>query len=149
MVKLGSLIRSARPPSDFDSGEQGGSGERFRELDRPKSGEGTYCPLTHMVGHVRYASKDGSKNRVILSILCCGEGWHNNLHHYQSAVNQGWLWWEVDASYCVLSVPSWFGLVWDLRTPPEHIKARTIAVEREQRMATPRQLSSPGRTPTR
>jgi stearoyl-CoA desaturase (delta-9 desaturase) len=35
----------------------------------------------------------------------------------------------VDISYYVLSLLSWFGIVWDLRTPPEHIKARTIAVE--------------------
>ena len=85
--------------------------------------------LTHMIGRVRYKSNDGSKNSFILAILCCGEGWHNNHHHYQSAVNQGWFWWEVDLSYYILSLLSWFGIVWDLRTPPEHIKARTIAVE--------------------
>ena len=85
--------------------------------------------LTHMIGRVRYKSNDGSKNSFILAILCCGEGWHNNHHHYQSAANQGWFWWEVDLSYYILSLLSWFGIVWDLRTPPEHIKARTIAVE--------------------
>jgi stearoyl-CoA desaturase (delta-9 desaturase) len=85
--------------------------------------------LTHMVGRVRYKSNDGSKNSFILAVLCCGEGWHNNHHHYQSAVNQGWFWWEVDVTYYILSLLSWVGIVWDLRTPPEHIKARTIAVE--------------------
>ena len=83
--------------------------------------------LTHIVGRVRYNSRDGSKNSFILAVLCCGEGWHNNHHYYQSAVNQGWFWWEVDLSYYILSLLSWFGIVWDLRTPPEHIKARTIA----------------------
>ena len=68
----------------------------------------------------------------MLALLCCGEGWHNNHHHYQSAVNQGWFWWELDLSYYVLSVLSWFGIVWDLRIPPEHIKAKTIAVENGQ-----------------
>ena len=86
--------------------------------------------LTHMIGRVRYKSNDGSKNSFMLAVLCCGEGWHNNHHHYQSAVNQGWFWWEVDLSYYVLSLLSWFGIVWDLRTPPEQIKARTIAAER-------------------
>jgi stearoyl-CoA desaturase (delta-9 desaturase) len=52
--------------------------------------------LTHIVGRVRYDSRDGSRNSFILAILCCGEGWHNNHHYYQSSVNQGWRWWEVD-----------------------------------------------------
>ena len=90
--------------------------------------------LTHMIGRVRYKSNDGSRNSFVLALLCCGEGWHNNHHHYQSAVNQGWFWWEVDVSYYVLSVLSWFGIVWDLRTPPEHIKAKTIAVENGRQM---------------
>lgn len=98
----------------------------------------TFCinSLTHMIGRVRYKSNDGSRNSFVLAILCCGEGWHNNHHHYQSAVNQGWFWWEVDLSYYILSVLSWFGIVWDLRTPPEHIKARTIAVENGRPMPT-------------
>ena len=85
--------------------------------------------LTHMVGRARYKSNDESKNSFVLAILCCGEGWHNNHHHYQSAVNQGWFWWEVDLSYYMLSMLSWFGIVWDLRKPPAKIKAKTIAVE--------------------
>jgi stearoyl-CoA desaturase (delta-9 desaturase) len=83
--------------------------------------------LTHMVGRARYESNDESKNSLVLAILCCGEGWHNNHHHYQSAVNQGWFWWEVDLSYYVLTMLSWVGIVWDLRNPPAHIKAATIA----------------------
>ncbi|MEX5217937.1 MAG: fatty acid desaturase [Nitrospira sp.] len=91
--------------------------------------------LTHMVGRVRYRSNDRSRNSFVLAILCCGEGWHNNHHHYQSSVNQGWFWWEVDLSYYVLSVLSWVGIVWDLRKPPAHIKAGTIAVENGLRAA--------------
>ncbi|MBC7840092.1 MAG: acyl-CoA desaturase [Nitrospiraceae bacterium] len=94
--------------------------------------------LTHMIGRVRYKSNDGSKNSFLLAVLCCGEGWHNNHHHYQLAAKQGWFWWEVDLSYYILSFLSWFGIVWDLRVPPEHIKAGTIAAEREAHM---------GRTP--
>lgn len=58
--------------------------------------------LTHMFGSVRYRSHDGSRNSCVLAILCCGEGWHNNHHFYQSAVRQGWFWWEVDLSYYIL-----------------------------------------------
>ncbi len=90
--------------------------------------------LTHMIGRVRYKSNDGSKNSFLLAVLCCGEGWHNNHHYYQLAAKQGWFWWEVDLSYYILSFLSWFGIVWDLRVPPEHIKARTIAAEREAHM---------------
>ena len=82
--------------------------------------------LTHMFGRVRYASNDGSKNSFVLAVLCCGEGWHNNHHYYQSAVNQGWFWWEVDLSYYILTMLSWVGVVWDLRAPPDHIKASAI-----------------------
>ncbi len=83
--------------------------------------------LTHIIGRVRYDSRDGSRNSFILAILCCGEGWHNNHHYYQSSVNQGWRWWEVDFSYYLLILLSWFRIVWDLRTPPEHIKAQIYA----------------------
>lgn len=83
--------------------------------------------LTHIVGRVRYDSRDGSRNSFILAILCCGEGWHNNHHYYQSSVNQGWRWWEIDFSYYLLILLSWFRIVWDLRTPPDHIKAKIYA----------------------
>lgn len=90
--------------------------------------------LTHMIGRVRYKSNDGSKNSFLLAVLCCGEGWHNNHHHYQLAAKQGWFWWEVDLTYYILSFLSWFGIVWDLKKPPKHIKDRTIAIERASRM---------------
>lgn len=82
--------------------------------------------LTHMFGRVRYHSGDGSRNSMLLALITCGEGWHNNHHYYQSTAKQGWFWWEIDLSYYVLKVLSWFGIVWDLRVPPKHIKARTI-----------------------
>ena len=91
--------------------------------------------LTHMIGRIRYRSNDGSKNSFVLAVLCCGEGWHNNHHYYQSAVNQGWFWWEVDLSYYILIMLSWVGIVWDLRTPPDHIKAKTIDSENRRNAA--------------
>jgi stearoyl-CoA desaturase (delta-9 desaturase) len=50
-----------------------------------------------------------------------GEGWHNNHHYYQRSANQGFFWWEIDMTYYVLRVLSWFGLVWDLHKPPPHV----------------------------
>jgi stearoyl-CoA desaturase (delta-9 desaturase) len=86
--------------------------------------------LTHVFGKVRYRSGDESKNSFILAILTCGEGWHNNHHYYQATANQGWFWWEIDLSFYTLKVLSWAGIVWDLRLPPAHVKARTIAAEK-------------------
>ncbi len=83
--------------------------------------------LCHVIGKKRYDSGDDSKNSLFLAILTCGEGWHNNHHYYQATANQGWFWWEIDVSYYILKVLSWVGIVWDLRVPPAHIKARTLA----------------------
>ncbi len=73
--------------------------------------------LSHLFGRRRYATSDDSRNNWVLAILTLGEGWHNNHHHYQSSANQGFYWWEIDISFAVLRVLSWFGLVWDLRRP--------------------------------
>src|SRR5262249_44810174 len=62
------------------------------------------------------------KNNWVLALVTCGEGWHNNHHYYQSTANQGFFWWEIDASYYTLKALSWLGVVWDLRTPPKHIR---------------------------
>ncbi|MFW7381146.1 MAG: acyl-CoA desaturase [Oligoflexus sp.] len=86
--------------------------------------------LTHMFGKVRYKSGDESRNSMLLALITCGEGWHNNHHYYQATANQGWFWWEIDLSYYVLKVLSWFGIVWDLRKPPKHIKANTIKAQK-------------------
>ncbi len=77
--------------------------------------------VTHVFGRRRYATSDTSKNSLLLALITLGEGWHNNHHYYQSTANQGFFWWEIDVSYYVLKVMSWFGLVWDLRTPSKKI----------------------------
>ena len=77
--------------------------------------------LAHVHGKQRYVTGDDSRNNWWLALITLGEGWHNNHHHYQSSTRQGFYWWEVDISYYVLKVLSWFGLVWELRAPPEAI----------------------------
>ena len=78
--------------------------------------------LMHMIGKQRYKSEDESKNSLILALVTLGEGWHNNHHYYQSSARQGFFWWEIDITYYMLKVLSWFGLIWDLRPVPAHIK---------------------------
>ena len=85
--------------------------------------------LTHVWGSRRYATSDTSKNSFWLALITFGEGWHNNHHYYQSSANQGFFWWEIDISYYILRVLSWFGIVWDLRTP----SAKMLRSNREKK----------------
>jgi stearoyl-CoA desaturase (delta-9 desaturase) len=75
--------------------------------------------LSHMFGRRRYATSDDSRNSMLLALLTTGEGWHNNHHHYASSANQGFRWWQIDLTYYVLRILAVFGIVWDLRRPPE------------------------------
>jgi stearoyl-CoA desaturase (delta-9 desaturase) len=81
----------------------------------------TINSLTHVFGSQRYITTDNSRNNLLLALITMGEGWHNNHHYYQRSTNQGFFWWEVDATYYVLRVLSWLGLVWDLHVPPAHV----------------------------
>ena len=82
---------------------------------------GTYTinSLSHKFGSQRYKTGDDSRNNFWLALLTLGEGWHNNHHHYQSSVKQGFYWYEIDITYYTLRVMSWCGLIWDLRGVPE------------------------------
>lgn len=87
----------------------------------------TINSLSHVFGSRRYTTTDTSRNNFWLSLLTMGEGWHNNHHTYQSSVNQGFFWYEVDFTYYILKTLSWFGIVWDLRKPPlELLEAKRI-----------------------
>lgn len=84
--------------------------------------------MAHVVGRQRYVTGDDSRNNWWLALITLGEGWHNNHHHYQSSTRQGFRWWEIDPTYYVLKVLSWFRIVWDLREPPPEV------VRNEQRL---------------
>jgi stearoyl-CoA desaturase (delta-9 desaturase) len=84
----------------------------------------TVNSLAHVFGRRRFVTTDTSRNSLILALITCGEGWHNNHHHYQSTANQGFYWWEVDLSYYVLRAMSWVGLTQDLRTPAPAVLQR-------------------------
>ncbi len=83
----------------------------------------TINSLTHVFGSKRYVTEDNSRNNLWLALITLGEGWHNNHHYYQRATNQGFFWWEIDVTFYVLKALSWVGLVWDLHTPPPHVRA--------------------------
>ena len=77
---------------------------------------GTYTinSLSHVFGRQRYRTGDTSRNNLLLAIITLGEGWHNNHHHYPATVRQGFYWWEIDVTFYLLKVLSYFGLIWDL-----------------------------------
>lgn len=81
----------------------------------------TINSLTHVWGSRRFQTSDDSRNNLFLAIITMGEGWHNNHHRYMRSVRQGFYWWEIDPTFYLLKVLSWFGIVWDLRDVPEAI----------------------------
>lgn len=84
---------------------------------------GTYTinSLAHVFGKRRFKTTDDSRNNLLLALITMGEGWHNNHHHYSSSARQGFRWWEIDLTYCILKTLSWFGIVWNLRPVPKHV----------------------------
>ncbi len=81
----------------------------------------TINSLSHVFGSRRYETKDDSRNNWLLAMITFGEGWHNNHHHYQASVRQGFRWWEVDLSYYAIKMLSWVGITRELRVPPKHV----------------------------
>ncbi|WP_444996012.1 acyl-CoA desaturase [Aliikangiella sp. IMCC44359] len=82
----------------------------------------TINSLAHRFGQKRFKTKDDSRNNSLLAILTLGEGWHNNHHYYPGTVRQGFQWWEIDITFYLLKIMSWFGLVWDLKPIPQRVK---------------------------
>ena len=70
--------------------------------------------LFHIVGKPTYETYDNSKNSVVLAILTCGEGWHNNHHANMSSACLGHKWWQLDIGYGVFVLLEKLGLIWDL-----------------------------------
>ncbi len=81
----------------------------------------TINSLSHVFGKRVYETTDDSRNSMILALITCGEGWHNNHHYYQASTRQGFRWWQIDMSYYALKMLSWVGIVWDLREPPQKV----------------------------
>jgi stearoyl-CoA desaturase (delta-9 desaturase) len=88
----------------------------------------TINSLAHKFGGRRYKTRDDSRNNFALALLTLGEGWHNNHHYYPGSTRQGFYWWEVDITYYLLVMLSWTGLIWELRSPPDHIRDQKDAL---------------------
>lgn len=71
--------------------------------------------FAHIWGSRRFNTPDQSRNNAVLALLTMGEGWHNNHHFSPGSCRQGYRWWEVDLTYCILRVLSWLGIASQLR----------------------------------
>ena len=80
----------------------------------------TFCvnSVMHVWGTRPFATKDTSRNNALIALLVLGEDWHNNHHRYPGSARQGFHWWQVDVTWYVLVMLSWFGLVSRLRSRP-------------------------------
>lgn len=81
----------------------------------------TINSLSHVFGRRRFETTDTSKNNFLLALITLGEGWHNNHHHYMHSTRQGFKWWEIDITFYLLTIMSWFGIVWNLRPVPPSV----------------------------
>lgn len=79
--------------------------------------------LAHLYGSRDFDTQDQSRNNFFLSMITLGEGWHNNHHFYAGSTRQGFYWWQIDVTYYLLKVMSWFGLVWGLKPIPARVYA--------------------------
>ena len=73
--------------------------------------------IGHTVGRQRYDTRDASRNGLLLALITAGEGWHNNHHRYPASEQQGFYWWEIDATHYAVALLAWFHIVWDIRGP--------------------------------
>lgn len=80
--------------------------------------------IDHMFGSRRYDLPNTSRNNLLMAILTLGEGWHNNHHHYPVTARAGFYWWEIDATFYLLKIMSWFHIVKKLKPLPRHIRDR-------------------------
>lgn len=78
----------------------------------------TINSLAHRFGSRRFATRDDSRNNLLLALVTCGEGWHNNHHFYPGSVRQGFRWWEIDLTWYLLRGLAALGLVWGLKPVP-------------------------------
>ncbi len=81
----------------------------------------TINSLGHIWGKRRFNTKDQSRNNFWLALLTLGEGWHNNHHRFAVSARQGFYWWEIDVSYYLLKILSFFCVIYDLNPVPLRI----------------------------
>jgi stearoyl-CoA desaturase (Delta-9 desaturase) len=76
--------------------------------------------ITHMWGNRRFATRDDSRNNVLVALVTFGEGWHNNHHAHPTSARHGLAWYEIDFSWMQISVLKWLGIAKAVRVAKVH-----------------------------
>jgi len=72
---------------------------------------------THRWGYRSHRTRDLSTNLWWVALLTFGEGWHNNHHAHPRSARHGMRWWEVDVTYYLIRMMSWFALARNIHVP--------------------------------
>jgi len=73
----------------------------------------------HTWGYQNFKTKDNSRNLWWVALISGGEGWHSNHHAEPASASHGMRWYEIDPTYWMIVVLSWFGLARKIITPTE------------------------------
>ncbi len=71
----------------------------------------------HTWGYQNFQTRDRSRNLWWVALLSGGEGWHSNHHAEPASASHGMRWFEVDPTYRIIVMLSWFGLTYDIVKP--------------------------------
>ena len=86
--------------------------------------------VMHVFGRRVFPTRDQSRNSMIFAFVTMGEGWHNNHHYYPSSAAQGFVWWQVDATYYLLWLLERVRLVKGLRRAPSAVVTKVLDAAR-------------------
>ena len=75
--------------------------------------------VCHAFGSQPHATRDQSRNNVVVAMFGFGEGWHNNHHVAPTAANFSHRWWQLDCGYLVIRAFAWMRLFHSVRVCSE------------------------------
>jgi len=58
--------------------------------------------VTHFWGARRFATRDHSRNNILVALVTFGEGWHNNHHAHPTSARHGLAWYEIDTTWMAI-----------------------------------------------
>lgn len=73
--------------------------------------------VTHLWGYRNFATRDDSRNNLLVGLISNGEGWHNNHHADPRSAAHGQRWWELDISYITIRLFALVGLAANVVKP--------------------------------